>query len=152
MNPVMLSDTPKPIELYGKSKLEAEKYITSLKDFPWLIMRPTGVYGPKEKDYYVFFKTINSGIETYIGTSKQILTFIYVRDLVRVVFDGLISPITCKAYFVSDGKEYDSVEFSEITKRHLGRKTFKLTVPTGIVKQIAFSQKRYMASGDPFQR
>ena len=62
MKPVMLSDEPNPIETYGKSKLEAEKFITSLKDFPWLIIRPTGVYGPREKDYYIFFKTINRGL------------------------------------------------------------------------------------------
>ncbi len=76
MRPVLLSDTPNPIELYGKSKLEAEKFIRSLDSFPWLIVRPTGVYGPREKDYFVFFKTINRGLETYIGSgSKFFLSF-----------------------------------------------------------------------------
>ncbi len=138
MKPVMLSDEPKPIEIYGKSKLEAEKFITSLKDFPWLILRPTGVYGPRERDYYVFFKTINSGLEAYIGSSKQILTFIFVKDLVRVIFDATISSITNKTYFVSDGNEYDTQTFAAIAKKHLHRKTIKITVPTGIVKQLAF--------------
>ena len=136
-DPVKLSDAPRPIELYGKSKLEAEKFITGLKDFPWLILRPTGVFGPKEKDYFVFFQTISRGLEPYIGFSKQILTFIYVRDLVRVAFDALISPILHRAYFVSDGQEYDSVEFAAITKRALGKKTIRFTVPLAIVKTIA---------------
>ena len=57
--PVRLSDEPGPIELYGKSKLAAERDIISLKDFPWLIGRPTGVYGPREKEYFVFFRPIN---------------------------------------------------------------------------------------------
>jgi len=142
MEPVNLSDEPKPIEIYGRSKLEAEKIITSLKDFPWLILRPTGVYGPRETDYYVFFKTINGGLEPYIGSRKQILTFIFVRDLVRVVFDALESSIVCKSYFVSDGLEYSSVTFAEITKKHLNRKTFSFTVPLGIVKIISHSLEK----------
>lgn len=137
MEPVRLADAPHPIELYGKSKLEAEKYITSLTNFPWLIFRPTGVYGPREKDYYVFFQTINRGLETYIGSAKQILTFIYVKDLVRVIFDALPASIIQKAYFVSDGKEYDTETFAAITKKHLGKKTIRLTFPPGIVKAIA---------------
>ena len=138
MNPVMLGDVPKPIEIYGKSKLAAEKFITSIPEFPWLIIRPTGVYGPREKDYYVFFKTINKGLEAYIGSSKQILTFIFVKDLVRFIFDAALSSITQKAYFVSDGNEYDTQTFAAITKKHLHKKTLKLTVPKGIVKHLAF--------------
>ncbi|MCX6245671.1 MAG: NAD(P)-dependent oxidoreductase [Bacteroidetes bacterium] len=137
MAPVLLSDTPNPIELYGKSKLEAEKYLNSLESFPWLIFRPTGVYGPREKDYYIFFKTINRGLETYIGSKPQILTFIYVRDLVRLIFDALPSSIVRKGYFVSDGREYDTQTFAAITKEVLGKKTIRITVPAGLVKQLA---------------
>ena len=135
--PVRLADEPKPIELYGKSKLDAERYITSLSDFPWLIVRPTGVYGPKEKDYFIFFQTINRGLEPYIGFRKQVLTFIYVRDLVRVIFLAMKSPHVRKGWFVSDGKEYPSELFAEITKKVLGKKTFRFTVPLFIVKTIA---------------
>lgn len=142
MEPVKLSDEPKPIEIYGRSKLEAEKFITSLQNFPWIILRPTGVYGPRETDYYIFFKTIHGGLEPYIGTRKQLLTFIYVRDLVRLVFDALESPVVNKGYFVSDGLEYSSVTFAEITKKHLNKKTFSFTVPAGIVKVFAHSLEK----------
>ena len=135
--PVRLADDPNPIELYGKSKLDAERYITALTDFPWLIVRPTGVYGPKEKDYFVFFQTINRGMEPYIGFRKQMLTFIYVRDLVRLIFLALDSVYIHKAWFVSDGQEYSSELFAEITKKALGKKTVRFTVPLFLVKTIA---------------
>lgn len=142
MNPVMLSDEPRPIELYGRSKLQAEKYIRSLDSFPWLIIRPTGVYGPREKDYFVFFKTMSRGLETYIGSSNQILTFIYVKDLVRLIYDALKSPIVRRCYFVSDGREYDTKTFARITKKVLRKKTVRITVPPGIVKQLAFGLEK----------
>jgi len=140
--PVTLNQQPKPIELYGKSKLAAEKYITQLTDFPWLIIRPTGVYGPKEKDYFVFFQTISRGIEPYIGFKQQILTFIYVRDLVRVIFDAMGSVIVHKAYFVSDGNEYNAVTFAAITKQILGKKTIRFTVPLPVVKFLAVAGEK----------
>jgi UDP-glucose 4-epimerase len=142
MRPVMLSDTPDPIESYGRSKLEAEKFIQSQNSFPWLIFRPTGVYGPREKDYFVFFKTINRGLETYIGSHRQILTFIYVKDLVRLIFDSLRSPILRKSYFVSDGWEYDTKTFAAITKKILKRKTIKITLPPVIVKKLAYGLEK----------
>jgi UDP-glucose 4-epimerase len=145
MEPVRLNDEPKPIELYGKSKLEAEKYIRSLSDFPWLIFRPTGVYGPREKDYYVFFQTINRGMETYIGKAKQILTFIYVRDLVRVIYDALPSAVIRKSYFVTDGNEYDTELFSFIAKKHLNKKTVRLVVPPALVKGIAWTLEKSLS-------
>ncbi len=137
--PVKLSDAPHPDTLYGISKLKAENYINSLAHFPVITLRPTGVYGPREKDYFIFFKTINGGIEPYIGLKKQYLSFIYVKDLVDIVFRALNSTITGKTYFVSDGKAYTSREFSEITKRILNKRTLKLYVPLFIVKLIARS-------------
>lgn len=142
--PVRLNDTPKPIELYGFSKLDAEKYITGLSGFPWLIFRPTGVYGPRETDYFVFFQTINRGLEPYIGFKKQILTFIYVRDLVRLVFDALKSPHVRKGYFVADGNEYPSELFADITKKILDKKTVRLTIPKFLVKMIAVTGEKIL--------
>ena len=48
--PIRENDTPRPNTAYGESKLEAERYLKSLKDFPYVILRPTGVYGPREKE------------------------------------------------------------------------------------------------------
>lgn len=142
MKPVMLSDKPRPVDEYGRSKLKAEQFITSVPGFPWLIIRPSGVYGPREKDYFVYFKTIQQGMEPYIGNKPQILTFIYVRDLARLVIDAAMSGIKEKSYFVTDGKEYDSREFAEITKKHLNKKTIKMTLPLWFVGGSAFVMEK----------
>ncbi|MDR0559024.1 MAG: NAD(P)-dependent oxidoreductase [Prevotellaceae bacterium] len=137
--PVMLSDMPKPDTLYGKSKLNAEKFIASLSGFPYIFLRPTGVYGPREKDYFIFNKTVAGGIEPAMGFSVQYLTFIYVRDLVKLAFLACKSNITGKGYFVSDGKEYTDREYAAIVKKHIGRKrTLKIRVPLFLVKFISY--------------
>jgi nucleoside-diphosphate-sugar epimerase len=136
--PMRLADTPQPNTAYGESKLKAEKYIQSLGNVPYIILRPTGVYGPRETDYFVFNQTINRGIEPSMGFGMQYLTFIYVKDLVRVAFDALESNIARKAYFVSDGKVYTNVEYATIVKNILGKKrVLKLKTPLFLAKFIA---------------
>ncbi|OFX81441.1 MAG: NAD-dependent dehydratase [Bacteroidetes bacterium GWE2_29_8] len=138
MLPVTETDTPNPITLYGKSKLNAELFIKSLNNFPYLIFRPTGVYGPREKDYFVMYKMINQHMETYIGTPYQNITFIYVKDLVHLIINATMSSITQKSYFVTDGNKYTTKEFSEIVKQKLNKRTIQLVFPKQIVKPIAY--------------
>ena len=47
--PIRPTDTPHPNTRYGKSKLKAERHLESLEGFPYVVMRPTGVYGPYER-------------------------------------------------------------------------------------------------------
>ncbi|NOZ34269.1 MAG: NAD(P)-dependent oxidoreductase [Chlorobi bacterium] len=138
MQPIKLSDKPNPLTLYGKSKLKTEKYLNSLSNLPNIIIRPTGVYGPREKDYYLAYKSIKNGIETYIGSSKQIISFIYVKDLVRLIFDVVQSKISGKAYFVSDLRKYTTEEFNQIVKKELNKKTMRIVFPKIIVKTLSF--------------
>ncbi len=137
--PVKPTDKPYPISLYGKSKLKTEQYIQSLKDFPYLIFRPTGAYGPREKDYLVMYQTVQSGIETYIGSTEQYLSFIYVKDLAGLLINALNSKQTHKSYFVSDLNTYTAVEFNRIVKEALGKKrTIKIVFPKIFVKLISY--------------
>ncbi len=138
MQPIKITDKPTPVTLYGKSKLKAENYIKKLQNFPHIIIRPTGVYGPREKDYYLAYKSIKNGLETYIGTKKQIVSFIYVKDLVRLIFDALESDISGKSYFVSDLRKYTTEEFNKIVKKELKVKTLQIVFPKKFVKILAY--------------
>ena len=138
MLPIMEDDLPKPVTLYGQSKLKAEQFLASIKGFPYLIFRPTGVYGPREKDYFVMYKMINHNIETYIGTSAQKLTFIYVKDLAQLIMKALDSAIFRKSYFVTDGNQYSALEFSTIVKTILHKKTVKVVFPKIMVWSMAY--------------
>ena len=104
--PIRQSDVPHPNTRYGKSKLKAEQHLYSLSNFPYVIMRPTGVYGPREKDYYLMMKTIKFGFDFSVGYKKQLITFIYVRDLVKAIFLAIDKGVKQRGYFISDGGAY----------------------------------------------
>lgn len=131
------STTPKPITTYGESKLKAEQFLKGKREFPWLIIRPTAVYGPRETDIFSFFQIVNRRLETYIGSEQQQLTFIYVKDLVRVMLDATLSDFQQKAYFIADGDTHPAQDLGKYAKQFLNRKTIKIHVPTGLVKIVA---------------
>jgi nucleoside-diphosphate-sugar epimerase len=136
-------DTPKPINIYGKAKLEAERHLTQLQDFPYLIIRPAGVFGPREKEILTFFKLVNKGLEGYIGFKRQHLAFIYVKDLARVVIDATLSNFSQKAYFVSDGRHYAQWELGKLTKQILKKTTLRLHVPVSLVRGVAWVMEQF---------
>ncbi len=135
-----------PNTAYGRSKLKAENYIKSLNDFPWLILRPTGVYGPKDKDYLILMKAVKNGIDVGAGFRKQILSFIYSEDLVNVIFTLIDKGIRRKEYFVADGESYTDREFNAIVQQALHKKhVLRLKIPLFLVKPAAFLNEKVAA-------
>ena len=128
------SDMPRPNTAYGKSKLAAEEWLQHEGGIPFTILRPTGVYGPREKDYMLMADSIRQGMDVAVGFQPQALTFIFVSDLVEAVFQSMKSGETeGKAYILSDGETYTSRQFSDLIiarlgKRHVLRPTFPLWV------------------------
>lgn len=114
---------PNPNTRYGVSKIKAETYLQTCPDVPWIIFRPTGVYGPHEKDYLMMIKSIDSHWDFGVGYRKQMLTFIYVEDLVTAMFQALESPDTLKKkYIISEDRSYTQKEFRKIVADELGGK------------------------------
>lgn len=118
--PIKEDDRPQPNTAYGESKLEAERYLQSLKDFPYVILRPTGVYGPREKDYFMMAQSIKQHVDFCVGYRPQEITFIYVKDLVQAVFQAMEKDVIRREFFISDGRIYHSTEFSDLIRKELG--------------------------------
>jgi nucleoside-diphosphate-sugar epimerase len=126
-----------PVTSYGKSKLLAEKYLKEIKNLPLVVVRPTAVYGPREKDIFILFKSINKGLEPYIGKFIQQLSFIYVKDLAKIIIDLLSTDIKNKSYNVSDGQVYNRYALADFTKEFLQKKTIKFHLPVTAVSGLA---------------
>jgi len=120
--PILDSDQAEPNTNYGESKLAAENYLHKQNDLDFVILRPTGVYGPREKDYFLMAKSIKRHIDFSVGFEPQEITFVYVKDLVNAVF--LVSEKGKRAhnYFVSDGNTYSSKDFSMLLQKEMGIK------------------------------
>lgn len=104
---------PMPDTHYGTSKLKAEIWLATT-NIPHIIFRATGIYGPRDNDYYLMYKSIASGFDFTAGLRPQALSFLYVEDLARAVFDALERSETGKTYIVAEGRSYTQKEFRQI--------------------------------------
>lgn len=134
------NDVPQPNTAYGKSKLQAEEYLHSLNGkFPFVILRPTGVYGPREKDYFMMADSIKKHVDFAVGYKQQDITFIFVKDVVQAVFLALEREGVCgKSFILSDGFVYSSRTFSDLIKKELGIKcVLRIVAPLWFLKTVS---------------
>ncbi len=141
------ADTPQPNTAYGKSKLLAEKFLDGINEslkadeepFPYVILRPTGVYGPREKDYFLMAKSIKGHSDFSVGYKQQDITFVYVQDVVQAVFLAIDYGKTGRKYFLSDGQVYQSSTFSNLIHQALGRPWWiRIKAPIWILRVVTF--------------
>ena len=119
---------PTPNTRYGSSKLKAEVCLMS-SGIPYIIFRATGIYGPRDKDYFLMFESVGKGFDFSVGFRRQMLTFIYVEDLARAIYDALEKAPTGEVYNISEPRGYSQKEFREICAREIGK---KLVVPVRV--------------------
>lgn len=144
--PLTDSMIPAPDTRYGLSKVKAETELMCqpADEWPWVILRPTGVYGPHEQDYLMMIKMIDSHWDFGVGFRKQMLTFIYVEDLARAILDAAERAPLHRKYILSEPRAYTQSEFRKIVGRHLGRKlVIPVRLPLWVVKIASKISEKY---------
>jgi len=111
--PVKDSDPPHPVSDYGRSKLLAEVETLTYKDkFPVLILRPSAVYGPRDRDMYELFRWAVRGVTLEMLGKERLLNFCYVGDLVHAVSLAMEKQaVSGSVYFVAEDRPYSWSEF-----------------------------------------
>ncbi len=132
-------DEPHPNTAYGRSKLEAERRLDAVGGLPCVTLRPTGVYGPREKDYFLMAKSIKGHSDFAVGYSPQDITFVYVQDVVQAVFLACDHGKPGGKYFLTDGRVYSSRTFSDLLRRELGvRRVLRIKAPLWLLRVVTW--------------
>lgn len=128
---------PAPVSAYGRSKLQGETAALQYRSLvPVTIIRPPAVYGPRDRDFYLFFKMVNRGFYPYWG--KCYYSLLYVDDLVR----GLITAAGSKKaeggiYFISDGNIYLNEDIINEIARALHKRALRIRIPRPLMSLAA---------------
>lgn len=129
------STIPKPVTKYGRSKLLSEIKLRQL-NMPLVILRPTAIYGPRDTQILILFRSIKRGLEPYIGKIEQRLSFIYVKDMADAAINALMSAHN-GTYNLSDGNSYGRYDLANYLKFFMKKKTIRFHLPYGLVKMLA---------------
>lgn len=131
---------PDPITTYGISKLKAEQEVLKFKDkFPVTIISPPAVFGPRDTEILIYFKTFSRGLNSVIGFDAKYLSLVYVEDLA----DGLIlaaenNIANGQKYFLCFDKAYNWDEIGDITSKLLGKKAIKIRLPHSVIYSVGY--------------
>src|SRR6187200_838669 len=140
------NDTPRPVNYYGRTKLEAEEAVKEY-EYDWAIVRTVLVYGRNHSGHNNILKIVKEKLEKgeeYNVVDDQLRTPTYVGDLAK----GIVSIIDKKAtgVFHLSGKDI-------LTPYQIAIKTAKhLKLDSSVIKKVtaaSFSQpaKRPLKTG-----
>jgi len=92
------------VNAYGASKLAGEKALAEAAgDMTWTVVRPSVVYGPRDRDVLALFRMASRGIVFYTGPRGARVSVVHVDDLADLILSCLERPMPGRAYLASDG-------------------------------------------------
>lgn len=146
-SPVKEDDPPSPVSFYGKSKYEAEKVVMENAEIiPFTIIRPPAVYGPRDCDFYVFFKLVKRGIFPYWG--RSLYSMVYIDDLINGIILSIEKEVAKgKIYFISDKNAYTNEEIAFTIARILGKRLRKVRLPRSLMPLLASIGEKIKSEG-----
>jgi nucleoside-diphosphate-sugar epimerase len=147
------SDPCEPVSFYGRSKRVGEEVVLAhAHDVPVLILRPSAVYGPRDKDIFALFKCLARRIKPCPIGPDQYFSLCYVEDIVQGILLAVETQTKSgEILFLSDGNDYRMKEIGDVVAQAMGVTAFRIPVPKRMILGIAcFSKYLSKLIGRPF--
>ena len=138
-------DKVHPISLYGRSKLKGEMELAKhAGNIPWTVVRPTAVYGPRDRAFLRLARMAKKGWLLEISGQIQHVSVVHVRDLARAILAAAESETTIgRRYYIAHPEPTDLVEIGEWMAEALGTRTRVIGIPPWSVSVIAPANALY---------
>ncbi len=135
--PVDEETLPSPVSHYGKSKLEGERAVLAYRDrVPVTIVRPPAVYGPRDRDMLLLFRTIKRGF--FFDLGKCYYSLLYVDDLIQgILLSAEKNEASGKTYFLCDGNVHTGEEIANAISSVLNVRARPLKIPKCTMPLVA---------------
>ncbi|MEY4926616.1 MAG: hypothetical protein RI894_1052 [Bacteroidota bacterium] len=129
------ASSPQPISEYGRSKHAQEQLVASYNDrLPVTIIRPPAVYGERDTEVLLFFKTVQKGVFPSM-IKEQTLSMVHVSDLVTGMIQAAESEKAIgQTYFLSSQPaEYSQSFVAKTIAKGLNKRFIHLRLPYFII-------------------
>jgi nucleoside-diphosphate-sugar epimerase len=124
-----------PIEAYGRSKLQAEQAVVRYRDtLPVTIVRPSAVYGPRDRDFLKVFKQARGSVAFHAVPRDHAFSLVHVSDLVRALILAAERPEAVgRTYFVADESALTWHQLYDEVATAAGSRPIQLQIPRAAV-------------------
>ncbi len=129
-----------PVSHYGRSKMLAEiEVMNASAHLPVSIVRPSAVYGPRDRDLFRYFKMIRSGIELLLGSGSHLLNLVHVEDLVDGIIRAAIHPAAVnETFFIGSAGNYRTDEICTTIARSMNKRPVVFHLPEALIYLTGF--------------
>lgn len=128
---------------YARSKyLSEQKLINFSDELQWLILRPTAVYGPGDKELKPLFSAMYRGFLPVVGSINNRVGLLHVSDLVAAILAWLAAENNVNGIFeLDDGMPhgYSYQQLANLAEQRWKRPVRCVTIPNGLIRCIACS-------------
>jgi nucleoside-diphosphate-sugar epimerase len=136
------SRAPRPLDWYGNSKWAAEQALHALDGrLPVTILRPTVVFGPRDRDVFAYFDLVNKHLELSLGRDERWVSLIYVRDLVDLMILALESEAAIGQTYFATAWTTTYTEVGRMVARVMDKRTLRVTLPLAALEPIVLWAK-----------
>lgn len=136
-DPAHEDDEPAPLSDYGRSKMEAEREVTDGCEVPWTVLRPSGVYGPRDTDFLGAFRAIRRHILPLFDGGNQSLNLVYGRDVAAATMRCLgEQKARNRIYNVASPRIYTTRDFLQDIAEVMGEWTLEVRMPSAALYPI----------------
>ncbi len=137
--PVREDDPPAPRTAYGRSKRGGEEVLERLGNrFPWSIVRPPAIYGPEDRDVFVFFQWAARGIFPRPGRRDARISVVHVEDVVQAILLAAERPEAVgRTYFAGSARGWTWPEIRSALEGAVGRRLRVLPAPAPLLYAAA---------------
>lgn len=138
-NPINEESPCNPITTYGRSKLAQEELARNYMDkIPITICKVAAIYGERDTEIFIFFKTFSRGLMTMIGLHDKQVSLVHVIDVVRGLYLATASEKAVgQTYFITSEKYYTWKKVGDTTSKVMSKKPLVVKVPHFVVYTIA---------------
>ncbi|MGL4611304.1 MAG: NAD-dependent epimerase/dehydratase family protein [Trueperaceae bacterium] len=117
------------ISSYGKSKLEAERRLSNLQnDIEMILLRPAGVYGPRDTDLLTLFQVANYGFLTVPATNSK-LQPVHARDVAEAVLASIQGKVQLGPFDIAHAATHTWQDMADALETAMNKKLRVIRIP-----------------------
>jgi UDP-glucose 4-epimerase len=140
--PIRSSDTPSPLDNYGRSKLAAEKVLQEIcrvNNMEYVIIRPTLVYGKGVRaNFSALISAVQKGAPLPIASVRNSRSMIGINNLIDLVIATCTNPHAANQIFLaSDGNDISTPALVRLIAQSLNRPSRIFPFPVFVLRLLA---------------
>ncbi len=138
-------DPPNPVSWYGESKLQSEQEVLQYAGaYPVTILRPSAVYGPRDRETLLIFRMISRGCLFTPGRLIRRFSLIHVKDLVDAAIQAAErNTRSGEVYFVSRPEVFTWDDVGREAARCMGKRYCRISFPKWLARAAGLAGDLY---------